>query len=292
MAEVSSEVAPIGYPSVAAAGLISCLCTEAQLRSPNFLFWMRRYYPENLDAEGQPIRLRRKMWERLFITQALWERGLLQPGRRGLGFAVGQEPNPACFAGLGCTIVATDLDEDQNLQTSWLDFDQQSASGLERLYRADLCEEVAFRQRVSFRPVDMNQIPSDLVDFDFAWSSCAFEHLGSIERGLTFLYRMMDCLKPGGVAVHTTEFNLTSNQETVDHARTVLFRQRDIEAIAQRLRQDGHQIQLDYHRGNQPADLHVEPMGVPPFGPNPRLKLQLGNYVTTSIGLIITKAAG
>ena len=44
------------------------------------------------------------------IAQALYERGKLKPGSRGLGFAVGKEPLSDLFASFGCDVVATDLE--------------------------------------------------------------------------------------------------------------------------------------------------------------------------------------
>jgi len=61
----------------------------------------------------------------------------------------------------------------------------------------------------------MNAAPSDLSDFDFCWSASAFEHFGSIDQGLAFIERIIECLKPGGRAVHTTELNVSSNDDTV-----------------------------------------------------------------------------
>jgi SAM-dependent methyltransferase len=132
----------------------------------------------------------------------------------------------------------------------------------------------------------MNDIPVVLRDFDFTWSCCSFEHLGSIEHGMCFMVRMMDCLKPGGVAVHATEFNFASNLRTVDHATTVLFRRRDVQDIVRRLRRQGHAIEVDYSAGDGPADRFLD---TPPFCHDPHLKLRLRRYVATSIGLIVTK---
>ncbi len=56
--------------------------------------------------------LHRKMWEWLFIAEALRERGMLAAGRRGLGFGVGQDPLVALFAAEGCDVVATDQPPD------------------------------------------------------------------------------------------------------------------------------------------------------------------------------------
>ena len=40
--------------------------------------------------DPRPFMLHRKMWEWLFIAQALAERDMLRPGRVGLGFGVGR----------------------------------------------------------------------------------------------------------------------------------------------------------------------------------------------------------
>jgi len=91
--------------------LKSCMCTQAQLESATFRRWVDRLREEFL--------LMRKLWEWAFILQALEERGMLQPGRRGLRFAVGQEPLAALFASYGCTIVATDLGSESPESASW-----------------------------------------------------------------------------------------------------------------------------------------------------------------------------
>ena len=73
----------------------------------------------------------------------------------------------------------------------------QHANEKEALRRSTICPDDLFDQLVSFQTCDMNHIPSELTGFDFCWSSCAFEHLGSIEKGLTFVENSIDCLKPG-----------------------------------------------------------------------------------------------
>ncbi len=75
----------------------------------------------------------------------------------------------------------------------------------------------------------MNDIPGDLEGFDFNWSSCSFEHLGSIEKGINFLMNQLKTLKPGGWAVHTTEFNVSSDDKTIESGDTVVYRKKDIE---------------------------------------------------------------
>ena len=90
--------------------LRSQLCSVESLRSPALLAWAERLRPmwATTDEDPRDVLLHRKMWEWLFIAEALRERGLLGPGRRGLGFGVGQEPLVALFAAQGCDVVATD----------------------------------------------------------------------------------------------------------------------------------------------------------------------------------------
>jgi hypothetical protein len=129
-------------------------------------------------------------------------------------------------------------------------------------------------------------VPRDLRHFDFTWSSCAFEHLGSLAAGADFVVNQMRCLKPGGVAVHTTEYTVSSNEHTLETGGTVLYRRRDIEALVDRLHRAGHAIEVDYTEGTTPEDLHVD---TPPYT-DIHLRTTLGDYVTTSLALVIEKS--
>ena len=214
---------------------------------------------------------------------------MLAPGRRGLGFGVGKEPLAALFASYGCEIVATDQTAELAHQAGWVETNQHAAN-LEVLNERRICDPELFHRNVSFRNVDMTAVPDDLRDFDFTWSACSLEHLGSIERGKRFISDTIDCLRPGGVAVHTTEYNVSSNVNTIDnHEFLVLFRKRDIRDIARRLTRDNHRIALDFTLGTGIADDFID---IPPFSHNPHLKLIVNNYVTTSIGLIIERDRG
>jgi hypothetical protein len=260
--------------------LLSCLCRTEFLESPAFRYWAEQLH--------EAWRLHRKLWEYCYVCQALFERGMLRPGCRGLGFAVGQEPLPAFFAALGCEIVATDLAADDQRTQQWAQT-AQWARNLQSLNERGLCEPEAFRQRVQFRPVDMNYIPGDLRDFDFTWSSCSFEHCGSIQLGQQFLRNQLQCLRPGGIAVHTTEFNLTSNSTTLTEGVTVIFRHCDIDQMVAELRGAGHTVEpLDLALGDAPLDRYVD---TPPYSHDKHLRLHLGDWATTSLGLIVRKGA-
>jgi hypothetical protein len=258
--------------------LRSCQCTQARLASENFQAWGARMHES-------PMHMHRKIWEFCFISQALHERGMLAPGRRGLGFAVGQEPLPALFASLGCKIVATDLATEEANKSGWV-ASGQHANSLKALNERGICDPELFEQNVRFNFVDMRQLPDDLGSYDFIWSSCSLEHLGSLELGEKFIFESLKYLKPGGVAVHTTEYNLHSNFSTITHGPDVIFRKRDFQKIASKLQRQGYAIELDFRKGDLPYDLLVDK---PPYNPHAHLTLLLAGYTVTSFGLIIER---
>lgn len=257
---------------------ISQMCTAAQMAEPIYAQWCERM--------GNVPTRHRKQWEFVFILRALEYYGALRAGAKGLGFGVGIEPLSSIFAAAGCQVVATDLAADDDRARAWSDTDQLGAN-LRQIHNPQLCDEQTFFDLVSYRAVDMNAIPADLVDFDFTWSSCAYEHLGSIEAGLAFFENSIKCLKPGGLAVHTTELNLSSNDATLDKGGTVIFRRRDFEELATRLTAAGHEvIPITFDSGDDELDRVID---LPPYASDPHLKLQLMRWVATSFGMIVRK---
>ena len=260
---------------------ISRLCTETELMSPDFQQWAQILREPHMN-------LHRKLWEWCFITDVLSKEGMLKSGRNALGFAVGREPLVSFFASKGVTVLASDLDVERASTAGWVGSNEHAAS-LEILNERNICPPEVFKDRVTFRELDMNDFLGEgLNSFDFVWSSCAFEHLGSLEHGLSFVENAMACLKPGGLAVHTTEFNVGSNDVTHSEGGTVIYRRQDIDGLVQRLRKSGHQIKVEYNFGDQPADYNVD---VPPYTHDVHLKLHLMGHTTTSIGLVIRKKA-
>ena len=133
----------------------------------------------------------------------------------------------------------------------------------------------------------MNAIPDDLVGFDFCWSACALEHLGSLRHGFDFIENSLKCLKPGGVAVHTTEFNLGSDLRTLARGPSVVYRERDLVDFARELCRDGHLITLNLHPGSEPTDRMVDR----DYDSDIHLRLYVRKRaLATSIGLTIRKA--
>ena len=277
-AKLIGELPPPECPSTSPRRR-SELCKQADFSLDAYRYWS--------SAVALPPTLHRKHWEFFYLSQALFERELLRQGRAGLGFGVGHEPLPALFASRGCNIVATDQAPDGAARAGWKQTGQH-ADGLAALERPDICDPATFRERVSFEAVDMNEIPAHLRDrFDFCWSACCLEHLGSLGHGFRFIENSLNTLKIGGTAVHTTEFNLSSDAATLESRDLSIYRRCDIEALVKRLEQAGHHVEpLDFSRGNTLSDAYVD---LPPYRNEPHLRLRIAEYDCTSIGLIITR---
>jgi len=267
--------------------LSSKLCNQADFTTNWFLYWCAEMHIEPY--------YHRKLWELCYVTQALFSEGQLKPDRRGIGFGCGEEPLPSLLAKHGVRVLATDLDPMRPETHLWRQTNEY-AGAVEAFQRPDICPDKELLANIEFRPVDMNALPPDLDgQFDFCWSACALEHLGSLENGLKFIENSVRALKPGGVAVHTTEFTL-DDRETIDHQPTVLFQRQHLEDLAHRLRAAGHQVtEFDFDPGQGVLDRFID---LPPFRGNDlispthyaHLKLQLDGYTCTSVGIVIKAA--
>lgn len=244
-------------------------------------------YAEICGILAHGLQFHRKLWEWIFVYHHLNEMGVLKDGNRGIGFGVGQERLPAVFANRGVSVLATDAPPEIGVSSGWTETGQHSDS-LAELKFPEIVSDAVFDAKVSHRFCDMNAIEDDLTEFDFTWSCCSFEHLGSLEAGMQFVINSVEkSLKPGGVAVHTTEFNLSSNDDTIESGHTVLYRRRDLEELVERLRGAGHDVQPfiiapDSHF----LDFHVD---LPPYADAPHLKIKFGEHVTTSAGIVVRK---
>lgn len=275
------KISDLSMPEPSLWEPVSQACTQSQMEEAHYSHWC------SLIRE-QP-RMHRKQWEFAYILQALHMHDMVEEGRRGLGFGVGREPLAAVFANRGVEILATDLAADEAMGLGWVDTDQHAESK-KLMNDRGICDQDVFDRLVDFRFMDMNKIDRSLYgQFDFVWSACAFEHLGSIAKGLEFVANSVKCLKPGGIAVHTTEFNCSSDSDTVDNASTVLFRKRDFESLHKRLQLKGYEIDFNFNLGEQPLDLHID---TPPYKQDDHLKLQIEQFTVTSFGILVRKPLG
>ena len=260
-------------------GLKSGLCRQIHFSTDEYRYWM--------NAMGRRPRMHRKDWEWFYISQVLFERGMLREGKKGLVFAVGQEPLPSLFATYGCDILATDQAPEKAVESGWAHSNMYS-SQVETLFDPQICSREQFDASVRYENADMNFIPADFANrFDFCWSSCAFEHLGSLEHGMTFVERSIVTLVPGGIAVHTTEYNLSSDADTIESPGLSIYRRQDVEALKARLEKAGHQVEaFDWATGPGFAETVID---LPPYKQSPHLKIRVAQYDCTSIGLIVRK---
>lgn len=179
------------------------------------------------DIKVTPI-FNRKYWEWFTIYNKIikhFNNSLKE--KKGLGFATGgsvkngsntpMEPLVELFMKYGANITATDIDISPDMDLNDLDL-------------KGIVEKDIFFRSIKVDHIDMNNISDGYLkpQFDFIWSSCAIEHLGSIKLGLDFVKNSLSCLKSGGIAIHTTEYNVNSNTEHCDHIHSCIYSQTDI----------------------------------------------------------------
>jgi SAM-dependent methyltransferase len=273
------------------------LATQADFESDWGRYWLKEL--------KIPFSYNRKFWEWAYITQVLFEAEALTYGKRGLGLGCGTEPLPCFFASTGCHIVAGDQPPSNTNTTAWSDNNEYTES-IDSLYKSEYMSRDDFDERVSLKYIDMNKLPEDLYGmFDFCWSSCVVEHLGSIRNGLDFLKNSVKLLKPGGVSVHTIEFNYLDAPLTLDNCSSNLFKRSHMESLREDIANVGVMPLFDFSVGEGILDKYID---MPPFpfanipgldvsaariypsGGTPHIKLWLYGFPTTSFGLIIKRS--
>lgn len=255
---------------------ISQPCTQAQLDDPVYELWRTRLREETVHN--------RKVWEWAWICEMV-ERHAARRGDAGLdmvGFGVGTEPIVGWLVSRGHSVLATDLPAEELDAARWASTNQH-ASAIGELDPRRIADPAELQRRVRFRPVDMRAVPADLGRFDAMWSSCAIEHLGSLEAGFDFVRSSLEHCRSGGLALHTTELNVSHEEHTVTEGHTVVYRRRDLERFFGELIDVGHRVEWTFNLGSQPLDRRVDP---PPFSDH-HLKIPLDGVVTTSFGFAI-----
>jgi 2-polyprenyl-3-methyl-5-hydroxy-6-metoxy-1,4-benzoquinol methylase len=249
-------------------------CTANQFAEP--------VYQRLCSEINQELLFHRKQWEYIYILRVLEQFGMLSPERSGLGFGCGKEPLAAVMAKRGATVTCTDIMPENDSDPYW------GSTSVDDFFYEGICSLEQFRSLVSFRPVDMNAIPDNLGVYDFIWSSCALEHLGSLRHGINFVLNANKCLKPNGIAVHTTELNVKGENETLETKGLSLYRKKDILHMKSLVEEQGNIfLPVNFDMGDTELDTYVD---LPPYNRNKHLKLMIAEkYVTTSIGFVVIK---
>jgi glycosyltransferase involved in cell wall biosynthesis len=269
-----------GVPAPIARGGTPVRASRAVARRDFDSAWLDHW----AEALGEPWQVHRKLWEWCEIMQAAREAGAIKHGGVACGFGVGREPVAATLAGLGMDVLATDLPTSEAGQ-GWTETGQHAA-GLEALMTAHIDPDVVAKH-VIFQPFNMNDDVSDLGVFDLVWSSCVIEHLGSPGKGLDFVHRSLELLKPGGVAVHTTEMELLPRKSSVDYGNCAMYRPEELRRFFRKVA-PGFSFDANFRIPlDSPDDCHID---LPPYGSGmPHLKLKLKTSITTSYVITIRR---
>jgi hypothetical protein len=289
---LSAALPPRTGLSAQAVGLKSKPSIQRDLESDWAAYWIQELQVSHI--------FHRKLWELVYVMQAIYEGGHLRAGARGLGFGCGEEPIPSYLASRDVYVTATDLPVEDAEAKGWVEHSQHM-SRADASYKAKVLSREQFDRQVQLRYVDMNDIPGDLRDYDFCWSICALEHLGSLKLGLDFIENSLATLRSGGTAVHTTNFNFLNDEQTVDNCSTVLYQRKHFEDLAERLQQRGHYVApLTFNVGRKPMDRFID---LPPFPHDwPQwqrdmwqedvihMKISTDGFAVTCFGVIVRKA--
>ena len=124
--------------------------------------------------------------------------------------------------------------------------------------------------------------------FDFSWSICSLDHCGSVWLGKRFLLNQMNCLKPGGLAIHTAEYSFSTHLPR--EGTTSFFGPEDVMDVLDCWTRLGHEpAEMDWFLGDRIQDHLLDP---PPYTGSVHLKVEMpvGQW-TTCIALVARKTA-
>jgi hypothetical protein len=247
--------------------------------------WMKR----TLAAIHMVPMNHRKQWELGYIVHIVSTYKLCTEGTYGMVWAAGKECLISYFASQGCHITASDIDITDDAAKGWSQTNQHSALK-EQLWYANLVNKSVFDKKVTYRSANMNVIPKDLIlepKFNFIWSTCSVEHIGSITLGMRFVLNAMTTVKPGGIAIHTMEFTLSSLDQTIEEGSTVFWRKGDILRLKHDLTHLGYIVfPIRWEAGDLELDKNPD---LPPYKGYDHIKLLIGEHVVTSFCIIVKK---
>jgi hypothetical protein len=146
----------------------------------------------------------------------------------------------------------------------------------------------SFRENLVFKNMSMNEIPIEMNNsYDLVWSTCALGHIGSYQKGLDFIVRSAKLLKPGGWAVHTTELDLSGEQERIDSPNLSFYKLEDIVELTRILEEDGNTVMP--LKTNSWLDMSEQFVASEPWGEKPHLRIKVLGREITSIVIILQR---
>ena len=194
---------------------VSQAMTGSQVREDAFA-----HIGRDIDLSGQGARA---TWRKLFLLQALSRYGFLAGGGRALNFG-DADADLALF--LASRHIAVTLGEDASR-------------------RPPIARDSA-TQYLSRRAMDFTDIPLDLRGFDFIWTDGLANHLGG-GSARQFIVNAMDCLRPGGLAIHMIDLDLENPASPSASEGPVPLRRDEVSTIAVTLISRSHEVaQLNF----------------------------------------------
>lgn len=244
----------------------TCMTTMRDFESEWYLKWK-----SHLEFSD---RIHRKFWEIAIVSETLESQGKLCRGMKGVGFGVGSESLAITFADRVERILATDL-----LPDDW----QETHHGFFTLGQ---------HPRIENRIVDMNWINGEsgkgaveAGEYDFSWSVCSMDHCGKVWWTKRFLLNQMNCLRHGGVGVHTAEY--TINVGMPRDGTTVWLTRDDVVDVVQLLTWLGHDVApIDWFIGDRFEDHGIDCF---PYNGNCHIKTEAHGRWGTCICFCVRK---
>lgn len=236
----------------------------------------------------------RKAWEYLYILQQFRDYEFSIPTRLWnidcIGFGCGNELIPYMLASDVATrkVVVTDAPINKRC---WVDSNQYLPDLHTLRANAPVQLGELDKSKLEYRFQDMNDLHLQGSYFNFIWSASSLEHLGSIDAAIEFLISSSERLQWGGVAVHCTEYNVSSNTKTKLTGDSIYFREQDLERLRDRLSERGFELSpIDLHDRIHPFNSYIDR---PPYNEHPsHMKLLFDGYVITSVGFCIRRMHG
>lgn len=267
----------------------SKICDAADFFDPEYLDVVKNRFLE------APV-LHRKQWEFGMIFLTLKKAQMLEDNKRGLSMGSGKEVLLYAVARQVKHLNVTDLYSTESL---WECAKTTDPDEFIRKNKPFPVEE----DKISAQRMDMRHLAFADCAFDFAYSSCAFEHIGTDDDFLQHLNEVYRVLKDGGVYVLTTEF--TCEKETVPIPNNYIFSAEHLDRVigaSKFVPESRFDARLSEQSANFPMPGRVDDLsyrGDVDFGRTlasacviPHVQLLSGKHHVTSCLLVLKKSQG
>jgi hypothetical protein len=253
---------------------VSQLCTAAQFSEAAFV--------EIAGAMALSTKLHRGIWESVWVASVLASHGCIAPGKRALGLGPQRERIAALLASRAMAVHVVRITE-----TAEPSLSLQHA--LLQLFYPEIIRIDDFDVLVGMQDGDsLDPVRGIAAEHDCVWSVGISRRLGSVAAVGNFIRRSLDALRPGGIAAHTLDINLSSEAKGGVVEGHLAFHRADLDALVLRLVRDGYEmLPINLYPGHDAADAVID---APPFG-LPHLKVLAGLETVGSFGLAIRRPA-